>query len=52
VLPLWLDAVIPGFPPLETLSKILNGNAGKGHQHPSPGEYYEGDYSFILVRKF
>jgi len=22
------------------------------HHIPSPGEYYEGDYSFILVQKF
>jgi hypothetical protein len=53
VLPLWLDAAIPGlFPLLETLSEIFHGNAVKGRQHPSPGEYYEGDYSFILVWKF
>jgi hypothetical protein len=33
VLPLWLDAAIPVLLPLlETLSKILNRNAVKGHQ--------------------
>ena len=38
VLPIRLDAAIPApLPMLETLSKILNGNAVKGHQRIAGG---------------